>query len=389
MALAVAEAAMDMTPGDRRLLYGLFAAMTAVTAVLAVVSLRWAPRLSSLVTSLRLVAVAAVVVAGGVVAAAALTMFIEPHDLTLVLVALLLGVGLGSVLALAVAGSLTADLARLAATARSVGEGRLDLETGIERRDELGEAATAFDGMVRRLAEAEARQQSAEAERRAVIVGIGHDLRTPLASLQASLEALNDGVAPDPERYLRGMVADVDLLRRLVDDLFLLARLEAGSHRIQPEVIDLGEIVDESVEAMLPLSARRGVELSVRGSGGPAPVVADAAAVGRILRNLIDNALRHAPTGTEVTVSTLTDEESVKVTVADAGPGFPPGADSKVFERFASLDSARSRAGGGTGLGLPIARELARLSGGEVELVEGEGGRIRLRLPAMTIKGGR
>lgn len=381
MALAVAEAAMDMTPGDRRLLYGLFAAMTVVTAVLAIASMRWVSRLSSLVTSLRLVAVAAVVVAGGVVAAAALTMFIEPHDLTLVLVALLLGVGLGSVLALAVAGSLTADLARLAATARSVGEGSLDLETGIERRDELGEAAAAFDGMVRRLAEAESRQRAAEAERRAVIVGIGHDLRTPLASLQASLEALNDGVAPDPERYLRGMVADVDLLRRLVDDLFLLARLEAGSHRVRPEMIDMGEIVDESVEAMVPLSVRRGVVLSVRGSGGPAPVMADAAAVGRILRNLIDNALRHAPAGTEVVVSTVTDAEAVVVTVTDAGPGFPPGADSKVFERFAWLDPARPRAGGGTGLGLPIARELARLSGGEVELVEGEGGRIRLRLP--------
>jgi two-component system, OmpR family, sensor histidine kinase BaeS len=381
MAVAVAEAAMDMTPADRRLLYGLFAAMTVVTAALAAASLRWAPRLSSLVTSLRLVAVAAVVVAAGVVAAAALTMFIEPHDLTLVLVALLLGVGLGSVLALAVAGSLTADLARLATTARSVGKGSLDLETGIERRDELGTAAAAFDGMIRRLADAESRQRAAEEERRAVIAGIGHDLRTPLASLQASLEALNDGVAPDPERYLRGMAADVDLLSRLVDDLFLLARLEAGSHRIRPEEVDVGELVDESVEAMLPLSARRGVALSVGDNGGPAPVVADAAAVGRILRNLVDNALRHAPPGSEVVVSTQVDEATVRVTVIDEGAGFPPGADSKVFERFASLDPSRARAGGGTGLGLPIAQELARLCGGGVEIEEGSGGRVSLRLP--------
>src|SRR5690606_1026146 len=130
MALAVAEAAMDMSPAVRRLMHLMCAAMVAVTVGLGAASLRWAPRLSSLVTSLRLVAVAAVVVAAGVVAVAALTMFIEPHDLTLVLVALLLGVGLGSVLALAVAGSLTSDLARLAATARAVGEGSIGRAVG-------------------------------------------------------------------------------------------------------------------------------------------------------------------------------------------------------------------------------------------------------------------
>ncbi|HSJ34655.1 MAG TPA: HAMP domain-containing sensor histidine kinase [Acidimicrobiia bacterium] len=399
MALAVAEATMDMSPADRRLLYLMFAAMVVVTVGLGAASLRWAPRLSSLVTSLRLVAVAAVVVAAGVVAAAALTMFIEPHDLTLVLVALLLGVGLGSVLALAVAGSLTSDLARLAATARAVGEGGLSravgeggpgravgeaglgIETGIDRRDELGEAAAAFDGMIRRLAEAEARQQAAEEERRSVIAGIGHDLRTPLASLQASLEAVTDGVAPDPERYLRGMATDVDLLRRLVDDLFLLARLEAGSHPIRPEVVDVGELVDESVEAMLPLGARRGVALSVTGPGRPVPVMADAVVVGRILRNLVDNALRHAPSGTEVGVGTEVGDGWVRVVVSDAGPGFPPGADSTVFERSRPADSGPAQAGGGTGLGLPIARELARLGGGEVEILGGAGGRVSLRLP--------
>jgi len=262
-----------------------------------------------------------------------------------------------------------------------VGEGRLGLETGIDRRDELGEAAAAFDGMIRRLAEAEARQQAAEEERRSVIAGIGHDLRTPLASLQASLEALTDGVAPDPERYLRGMATDVDLLSRLVEDLFLLARLEAGSYPIRPEVVDVVELVDESVEAMLPLGVRRGVALSVTGPGGPLPVMADAAVVGRILRNLVDNALRHAPSGTEVEVGTEAGDGWVRVVVSDAGPGFPPGADSTVFERSRPADSGPARAGGGTGLGLPIARELARLGGGEVEILGGAGGRVSLRLP--------
>jgi hypothetical protein len=109
-ALLVAELAMDMTPGDRVLLYAVFGAMGLLTAGVAVAALKWAPRLGSLLTSLRIVAFAAVVVAAGAVAVAALSMFIEPHDLTLVMVALVLGVGLGGVLAVAVAGPLAGDL---------------------------------------------------------------------------------------------------------------------------------------------------------------------------------------------------------------------------------------------------------------------------------------
>ncbi len=379
-ALVVAELAMDMTPQDRSLLYLVFGGMAVVTSVVAVMAFRWAPRLRSLLTSLRIVAFAAVVVAAGAVAAAALTMFIEPHDLTLVLVALLLGVGLGGVLAVAVAGPLTSDLERLAGTARQIGDGELAARTGIERSDELGEAARAFDGMARRLAEAEAASRAAAVERRALIAAIGHDLRTPLASLQATVEALQDGMAPDPERYLRGMAADIDHLRRLVDDLFLLARLDAGSHRIEAEEVDLAELVDESVEAMGSLSATRGVELLVDTTGS-VPVVADPAAVGRILRNLVDNAVRHSPSGSAVTVTVTTGDGEAAVVVADEGEGFPEEFRSKAFERFARADSARTRREGGAGLGLAIARELTVLSGGSIEMLDGPGGRIRFTLP--------
>ena len=379
-ALVVAELAMEMTPQDRTLLYIVFGGMAIVTAAVAVVAFRWAPRLSSLLTSLRIVAFAAVVVAAGAVAAAALTMFIEPHDLTLVLVALLLGVGLGGVLAVAVAGPLTSDLERVAVTARQIGGGDLSARTGVDRNDELGEAARAFDGMAELLAEAEAATRAAENERRTLIAAIGHDLRTPLASLQATVEALQDGMAPDPDRYLRGMAADIDHLRRLVDDLFLLARLDSGSHRIEPQPIDLAELVDEAVEAMSPLSAARGVQLTVDTSGS-VPGVADPAAVGRILRNLVDNAVRHSPAGAEVTVTVTSADGEASVLVADQGEGFPPDFRSKAFERFSRADPARTRQDGGAGLGLAIASELIALSRGRIEVLEGPGGRIRFTLP--------
>ena len=378
--VAVAEYAMDLTPADRVTLYVVFGAMAAVTAVVAMAAFRWAPRLSSLLTSLRIVALSAVVVAGGAVAAAALTMFIEPHDLTLVLVALLLGVGLGAVLAVAVAGPLTTDLESLAKTAARVGTGNLAVETGIRRNDELGVAAAAFDAMTLRLAEAVESEKAAEDERRILIAAVGHDLRTPLASLQAAVEALQDGVMDDPQRYLRGMSTDIGHLRRLVDDLFLLAQIDAGRHRVDTEPVDLAELVDEAVEAMTPLSAARGVGLSFVPSG-PVRVLADPAAVGRILRNLVDNALRHGPHGSSVDLQIDVDQVEAAVTVVDQGEGFPADFRSKAFERFARADEAR--APGGSGLGLAIAHELATLSGGSMEIEDGPGGRVRLRLPVI------
>lgn len=379
--VAFAELTMDLTSSDRVVLYALFGAMALVTSLVAIAALRWAPRMRSLLTSLRIVALAAVVVAGGVVAGAALTMFIEPHDLTLALVALLLGVGLGGVLAVAVAGPLTADLGRLAETARSVGTGDLAVSTGITRRDELGTAAAAFDSMTRRLAESERERESAIEERRTLIASVGHDLRTPLASLQAAVEALQDGVAVEPARYLRGMAVDVDHLRRLVDDLFLLSQIDAGRHRVDPVRVDLAELADEAVEAMSPVAESLRVRLAVS-TDGPVPVLADPAAVGRILRNLVDNALRHSPEDATVTVTVGRSDAGGAVEVSDQGPGFPASFRERAFERFARPDDARSREEGGAGLGLAIAKELTELSRGRIELGEGPGGRVRFELPA-------
>ncbi len=379
--VVIAELTMDLTASDRVVLYAVFGAMALVTSLVAIATLRWAPRLRSLLTSLRIVAVAAVVVAGGVVAGAALTMFIEQHDLTVALVALLLGVGLGGVLAVAVAGPLTSDLDRLAETARRVGEGDLSITTGISRRDELGTAAAAFDAMAGRLAESERDRESAIQERRTLIASVGHDLRTPLASLQAAVEALQDGVAVEPARYLRGMAADIDHLRRLVDDLFLLSQIDAGRHRVEPVQMDLAELADEAVEAMSPAAESRRVRLVVS-SDGPVTVLADPAAVGRILRNLVDNAVRHSPEEGTVMVTVERSDAGGIVDVVDQGPGFPPSFREHAFERFARPDDARSRQEGGSGLGLAIAKELTELSRGRIELGEGPGGRVRFDLPA-------
>ena len=296
------------------------------------------------------------------------------------MVALGLGVGLGLVLSVAVAGSLTADLQRLSDAAARVGTGDLASRTGIERRDELGRVAEAFDEMMRQLEQARRQRERDEQERRELVQSIGHDLRTPLASLQAAVEALQDGLAADPERYLRAMAGDIQHLRALIDDLLLISRLESGRVQFQPIMVDLAELADEAVEALEPVAAVRKVALGVLRAGS-FTTKADPAGVGRIFRNLLDNAIRHSPEGGRVTVELRGEERTLTATVMDEGTGFDAPLRERAFERFTRGDEARRRDGGGSGLGLAIARGLVEGQGGTITILDGPGGRVRFSLP--------
>ena len=371
--LLVAELVMDVTPADRRLLYLIFGVMALATFLAAVVSLRLATRFHSLRTSLIVIAYAAVVVTGAAVAVAALTMFIEPHDLTLVLVAIGLGVGLGSVIAGAVARPLTADLEAISRTAERVGEGDLSARTGITRSDELGRAAAALDETIATL-------EASEIERRHLLSAISHDLRTPMGSMQAAVEALQDGVAPDPQAYLRGLVLDLEHLRHLVDDLFLLARIESGRLDLSPVDVDMAELADEAVEAVNPVAALRRVGLAVD-SPGQVAVQGDPAALGRVLRNLLANAIRHSPESGEVRLLVERNGSDAITTVVDEGPGFPSEMGNSVFDRFVRADDSRNRESGGTGLGLAIAKSIVEAHGGNITIEPGPGGRVRFSVP--------
>lgn len=371
--LLVAELAMEVTAPDRRRLYLVFGVIAAATFLAAIVSLRVAARLTSLRTSLIVVAFAAVAVTGAAVAVAALTMFIEPHDLTLVLVTIVLGVGLGGVVAGAVARPLTTDLAAISRTAEQAGLGDLTVRTGVERADELGKAANALDVMIERL-------EASEEERSNLLSAIGHDLRTPLSSMQAAVEALQDEVAPDPPAYLRGIANDLEHLRHLVDDLFLLARIDAGRLELTRTRVDLAELADEAVEAVAPVAARRTVMLKVA-SPGFVGVDGDPAALGRVFRNLLANAVRHSPEAGEVTVMLTRDGAHAVTTVVDQGPGFPEELRPRAFDRFVRADDSRNRQSGGTGLGLAIARGIVEAHGGTIAIEDGPGGRVRFVVP--------
>ena len=227
--------------------------------------------------------------------------------------------------------------------------------------DEVRRLAETLNGMLDRLEAGSARQ-------RAFVADAAHELRSPLAALRTVLEVALVHPDPDgPEPTLRTAFDEVLRMARLVDDLLLLARLDAGAPR-RVQRVDLAEVVRHVVPD--------GVVLDL----APAQVVGDPDALGRVVRNLVDNALRHADRTVCVTVRA---GDPVELLVDDDGPGVPEPDRERVFDRFHRLDSPRTRDAGGTGLGLAIVRELVAAAGGGVTVEDAPAGgaRLRVRLP--------
>ena len=284
------------------------------------------------------------------------------------------------ILAVVASVTLGRDVQRLESAVRRLEAGDRTARTDVERADELGHVAKALDELTERLDTLERERTSFEEERLAMLTSVGHDLRTPLSALRAAIEALADGVAPDPQRYLRAMSRDVEALGSLVDDLFLVSRIESGRLEMHRETVDVSEIADEAIEALAPAAAARGVELRLRSPGG-VPVDGNATAIGRIIRNLLDNAIRHAPAGS--TVEVVVDATAVPtISVTDEGPGFPAEFTAHAFDRFARADQSRTRTTGGAGLGLAIAKGLVDAHGGRIWIEPASGGRVAFQLPA-------
>ena len=378
--LVVFEISMQPTAEDRVLL-GLIFMLVAVLAGLLALALRWAGRRShSIRRSVLIVGLAGLVIAAVTVGIAAQQMFLSSHDLNLLLVVLVFAVATTVAFAVSVSGDLTRDLEATAAAARRVQAGDLGARTGVVRADEVGTVAETFDRMAADLEQRDAERRSHEAARRQFLAAIGHDLRTPLASLRAAIEALEDGLAPDPDRYLHSMDRDVAVLSSLVDDLFLLSRLEEGSVEMERGPIDITELADEAIEVLTPVAVSAEVQLELV-ADQRVVAVGGSEAVSRVFRNLLDNAIRFAPSGSAVTVE-VRGEDGAEVRVLDRGPGFDPEFVGRAFERFSRGDPSRERSTGGSGLGLAIAHGFIEALDGSIWAEPGPGGCVGFRLPA-------
>lgn len=235
--------------------------------------------------------------------------------------------------------------------------------------DEMHRLAVTLNDMLNRLERSSAKQ-------RAFVSDAAHELRSPLASIRTQLEvAQAHPETADWEATSEDALADVERLSRLVDDLLILARIDEVPER-RLSVVDLAGIADEQVARYERAAVR------VTRAGVPSALVdGEVDGLRRIVANLIDNAVRHAVSA--VSVEVRVHRDGAVLVVTDDGPGIAPGDRDRVFDRFTRLDEARSRDAGGTGLGLPIVRELVHAHGGTVELGDGEGGGLRatVRLP--------
>lgn len=337
-------------------------------------------RASRFRTSLALVSITGLLGAIVLMAIASAGMYASDHDLRLTIVALGTGVLLVVAQQQVVAEILSRDLERIDEAVGRLAGGDLATTTGVERRDELGGTAASIDMLAERLREAERLSQANETARRELFANIGHDLQTPLASMRVAVEALEDGLAPNPEAYLASIGSEVMHVSRLVDDLFLVAKLDAEALTLDRQSIDLRELVDATFEAMMPLADQHEIRLTMLSDGAVVAVV-DALELTRCLRNLVDNAIRHAVAAVEVRLSY--DKAGAVILVADDGPGFGELAEG-ALERFVRGDEARHRDGAGAGLGLSICQGLVAAHGGTISIESGtgEGGRVAVRLPA-------
>lgn len=343
----------------------------------------WLRHIRHLRSQVLAVTLAALAIGAIVASVLARRMVLDTDELRTVIAVLAATACLASILVVTATSSLGHDVRQLERSVRSLEAGDRQVRAGIRRADELGHVAAALDDAIARLGTLEEARARDDERRVALFSSISHDLRTPLAALRAAVEALEDGVSDEPDRYLRSMHRDVEALTALVDDLFLLARIESGDVGPTPAKIDLAELADEAVEALAPVARARSVELVVV-STMPAIVTGNASALGRVIRNLVDNAIRHSPSGSTVEIR-VDGGDRPTVRVHDQGAGFPPGFAEQAFERFSRADDSRSRTTGGAGLGLAIARGLVDAHGGHIWIEGGShGGAVAFAVPVSS-----
>lgn len=317
-----------------------------------------------------------------------LLMFKEQSDLDLLVLLLLsfLIVSLG--LAWVVGMGAAADVRVLAAASRRIAAGDFDTQVHLYTSDELADLATDLTSMSSQLGAAFARERSAEQGRRDLIAAISHDLRTPLASIRAMLEAIADGVVEDADtihRYHGLMRTEVGRLSHLIDDLFELSRLDAGQMSFTPVPFSLTELLADTLAGLTPRAGAHGVRLNLPPNTPPIPVCADPGGIQRVVVNIVDNGIRHSPPGGQVTVEVTARAEEVVVAVGDTGEGIDAQDAPHLFDRFFRGDRARTPDAGGAGLGLAIARSIVEAHGGRIwaENAPGGGATFLFTLPGM------
>lgn len=363
------------------LLIALYAFLGAGGAGLLGAGTLWLLRRRSLTSSLTVVAAVAVTAMLAGTLAVAQAMFLSAHDLTVVTTVVAMAAVVSLATALVLGRWVVAGSRELTLAARSFGDGGDFTAPHGPATAELAALSRELQATSAKLAESRKRERALESSRRELVAWISHDLRTPLAGLRAMSEALEDGVATDPGRYLRQIRTEVERLNDMVGDLFELSRIHAGALALSTSRMSVYDLVGDALAGVYPLAHEHGVRL-VGGRVEQVPVEVDGKEMSRVLGNLLVNAIRRTPTDGTVMVAAERLADGVVLSVSDGCGGIPDEDLSRVFDTGWRGTHARTPPAG-AGLGLAIVRGIVEAHQGSATVRNIPGGcRFEVMLPA-------
>ena len=279
---------------------------------------------------------------------------------------------------LALSRRVVAPLQEMTSASRRIAEGKYDERVAVKSVDELGQLGESFNQMATEL-------EQVESMRRQLIGDVSHELRTPLTAIKGSMEGLVDGLLPANAETYQQIHAEADRLSRLVDDLQELSRVEARAYPLDLREADVAALVETTIKRLTPNARAKRVVLTSSLPRELPCLIADEDRLGQVLLNLTANSIQYTNEGGAVTISAERKNGEIQIAVTDTGMGIPPEHLAHIFTRFYRVDKSRSRAsGGGSGIGLTIARHLVEAHGGRIWAEsegEGKGSRFVFTLP--------
>lgn len=255
---------------------------------------------------------------------------------------------------------IVAPIRTLTDASQQIADGHYEKRVDVNGTDEIAQLATRFNQMATQL-------EQVESMRRQLIGDVTHELRTPLTSIKGYMEGLVDGVLPSTPETFNQIHREADRLSRLVDDLQELSRVEAKAYSLDVRSMTVPNLVQTTVKRLSPQATAKRITLHSNLPADLPPLQADEDRITQVLVNLVANAIQYTPEGGDVTISAARQANEILISVKDTGVGIPPEHLANLFTRFYRVDKSRSRnAGGGSGIGLTIAKHLVEAHGGRI-----------------------